>query len=505
MATIVRGSKSADIHKQLDHPVVDGDAHWLESVPVFHDYLKATGGQSMLDEYIKTQDSADRWYQTPPEERFRQRMGRPNYWFGPGNTVDRATSMIPRLMYERLSDFGIDFAVIYPTMGLGGFQGANRVQGAGLTSDLRRCCVRAYNIMAADMFRAYADRMTPAFIIPTVTPQEGIEEAEYAVQTLGLKVGMLHGVIQRPIPADADWQPDLRRRRHYFDNLALDSPYDYDPLWSKMVELGLAYTSHSGSSSDTATRTSPSSVVQSRVGHFAQAHQIALKGLLLGGVPYRFPGLNFAFLEAGVAWAVNVCIDLMLIFTKFGREGLERDLHPNNLDSRQLRELFDEYATDEHFRGRVDRIFDENNLWPNQPGKTAEDLIVRAADWDEFAAAHITSPEQIRDLFTRQFYFGCESDDPTTRWAFDEHSSMGTRFKPIFSSDISHFDVTDMTEVLEEAWELVEHDLVDEQGFRELTFTNPVTLHGRMNPDFFKGTVVEAAAERELASLKVGA
>ncbi|MBV9329156.1 MAG: amidohydrolase family protein [Chloroflexi bacterium] len=504
MATIVRGSRSADIHRQLDHPVVDGDAHWLESVPVFHDYLKATGGQSMLDEYVKTQDGADRWFQTPAEERFRQRMGRPNYWFGPGNTVDRATSMIPRLMYERLPDFGIDFAVVYPTMGLGGFQGANRVQGAGLTSDLRRCCVRAYNIMAADMFRAYADRMTPAAIIPTVTPQEGVEEAEYAVNTLGLKVGMLHGVIQRPIPADEDWQPDPRRRRHYFDNLALDSPYDYDPLWAKMVELGLAYTSHSGSSSDTATRTSPSSVVQSRVGHFAQAHQIALKGLLLGGVPHRFPTLNFAFLEAGIAWAVNVCIDLMLIFTKFGREGLERDLHPHNLDPRQLRELFDEYATDEQFRGRIDRVFDENNLWPNQPGKTAEDLIVRAADWDEFAAAHITRPEQIRELFMHQFYFGCESDDPTVRWAFDEHSSMGTRFKPIFSSDISHFDVTDMTEVLEEAWELVEHELVDEQGFRELTFTNPVTLHGRMNPDFFKGTVVEAEAERELASPAVG-
>jgi len=505
MATIVRGSRSADIHKQLDHPVVDGDAHWLESVPVFHDYLKATGGQSMLDEYVKTQAGSDRWYQTPAAERFRQRMGRPNYWFGPGNTVDRATSMIPKLMYERLPDFGIDFAVVYPTMGLGGFQGANRVQGAGLTSDLRRCCVRAYNIMAADMFRAYSDRMTPAAIIPTVTPEEGVEEAEYVVNTLGLKVGMLHGVIQRPIPADQDWQPEPSRRRHYFDNLALDSPYDYDPLWAKMVELGLAYTSHSGSSSDTATRTSPSSVVQSRVGHFAQAHQIALKGLLLGGVPYRFPGLNFAFLEAGVAWAVNVCIDMMLIFTKFGREGLVRDLNPNNLDSHQLRELFDEYATDEQFKGRIDRIFDENNLWPNQPGKTAEDLILRAADWDEFAAAHITRPEQIRDLFSHQFYFGCESDDPTTRWAFDEHSSMGTRFKPIFSSDISHFDVTDMTEVLEEAWELVEHELVDEQGFRELTFSNPVTLHGRMNPNFFKGTVVEAATERELASPQVGA
>jgi len=31
-----------------------------------------------------------------------------------------------------------------------------------------------------------------------------------------------------------------------------------------------------------------------------------------------------------------------------------------------------------------------------------------------------------------------------------------------------------MTEVLEEAWELVEHELIDEEAFRELTFTNPV-------------------------------
>jgi hypothetical protein len=146
-----------------------------------------------------------------------------------------------------------------------------------------------------------------------------------------------------------------------------------------------------------------------------------------------------------VAWAVNLCIDLMLIFSKFGRAGVERDLHPRNLDPRQLRALFDEHATDVQFQGRVARIFGESNLWPNQPGKTAEDLVLRAADWDEFAAAHITSPEQIADVFSRQLYFGCESDDPTVRWAFDDRASMGARFQPIFSSNISHFDVTDMT------------------------------------------------------------
>ena len=485
-------SPSAAVRGRLDHPVVDADAHWLESVPIFHDYLKQTAGQTLLDEYIQSQSRADRWFQTPHAERIRQRVTRPNYWFGPGNTLDRATSMIPRLLHERLPDFGIDYAIVYPTLGLGGFQ--------GLPTDLRRACVRAYNAMAAEMFEPFKDRLTPAAIVPTVTPDEGIEEADFAVNTLHLKVALLHGVIQRPMPADAEWQPDPARRRHYFDSLALDSPFDYDPLWSRLTELGLAYTTHSGTLGDTTTRSSPTSVVYSRVGHFAQAHQMALKGLLMGGVTHRFPTLNFAFLEAGVAWAVNLCIDLMLIFGKFGREGLERDLHPRNLDQKALRDLFKTYATDNHFRnGRVDRIFDENNLWPNQPGMTAQDLVDRAADWDEFAFAHITRPEQIRELFSSRFYFGCESDDPTTRWAFDEQSSMGAKFQPIFSSDISHFDVTDMTEVLEEAWELVEHELIDEARFRELTFTNTVNLHGRMNADFFKGTTVETAAERELA------
>jgi hypothetical protein len=58
---------------------------------------------------------------------------------------------------------------------------------------------------------------------------------------------------------------------------------------------------------------------------------------------------------------------------------------------------------------------------------------------------------------------------------------------------------TDMTEVLEEAWGLVERDLIDELAFRRLTFTNTVALHGRMDPDFFKGSAVEEVAARELA------
>ena len=49
----------------------------------------------------------------------------------------------------------------------------------------------------------------------------------------------------------------------------------------------------------------------------------------------------------------------------------------------------------------------------------------------------------------------------------------------------------DMREVVPEAWELVEHGHIDEAQFRAFTFDNPVRLWAGMNPDFFKGTVVE--------------
>ena len=69
----------------------------------------------------------------------------------------------------------------------------------------------------------------------------------------------------------------------------------------------------------------------------------------------------------------------------------------------------------------------------------------------------------------------------------------GARLRPIFGSDISHWDVPDMTEPVEEAYELVEHGLIGEGDFRELMFVNPARLHAGMNPAFFDGTVCERA------------
>jgi len=108
---------------------------------------------------------------------------------------------------------------------------------------------------------------------------------------------------------------------------------------------------------------------------------------------------------------------------------------------------------------------------------------------DEFERCAIGRKQDIRDLFVPHFYFGCEADDPVTASAFDSKANpFGARLNAIFGSDIGHWDVPDMTDVTEEAYELVEHGLISEDDFRDFVFANPARLWTSMNPDFSQET-----------------
>jgi hypothetical protein len=135
-----------------------------------------------------------------------------------------------------------------------------------------------------------------------------------------------------------------------------------------------------------------------------------------------------------------------------------------------------------------------NTAEPFTSAEAATERAYRQPKFDDFAEVPVHSGEELRRHFAERFFFGCEADDPMTAWAFDKHGNH--RLNPIFSSDVGHFDVLDMSEVLEEAWELVEHGLIGEDDFRQFVFTNPARLHTALNPDFFKGTVVEDAVAK---------
>src|SRR5947208_16532726 len=102
---------------------------------------------------------------------------------------------------------------------------------------LRRSICRSYNVFTADQFRGLEDRVIPAAIIPMYTPDEAIEEIEFAVRQLGYKVIMVGGLMRRPVPALAEERPDAASLVEWYDVIGLDSDHDYDPVWEKCRAL----------------------------------------------------------------------------------------------------------------------------------------------------------------------------------------------------------------------------------------------------------------------------
>ncbi len=478
----VKSSRSARVRKQLDHPVIDGDGHWLEPMPIFLDYLKQVGGPSLV-EHFKSKDVERGWYGMTRDERLDQRPFRPTWWGEPANALDRATAMVPKLFYERLDDFGVDFCLLYTSLGLFHINNADAQIRCGVS--------RAVNLMNAEMFAPYRDRIAPAAVVPVYTPEEAIEEATYAVKDLGFKVIMISNHVKRPIPALAREVKDPSNVRYYIDSLGYESPHDYDRFWQTCLDLKVAVTAHSGSMGWHG-RESINNFSFNHIGHFAAASHAFARALIFGGVVKRFPGLRFGMLEGGVGWACNLFTDLLAHWEKRSRGPMESNLRPTNLDKSLLKDLFARFGG-RPFEDKMDELLAMTSILP--PFKTNEELSEREYalnQIDDFAAAGVAAAEELRRQFVDHFYFGAEADDPMTAWAFrDPH-----KLHPLFSSDVSHFDVTDMTEVLEEAWELVEHGMITATDFREFTFENAARLHTALNPDFFKGTVVDGAVAK---------
>ena len=473
-------NRAAEIHTELKHPVIDGDGHWMEPIPIFLEYLSEVGGPGSVDQMRALWRRNQAWYHATPAERQHQRMRRTIWWGVTSNTLDKATALLPALLNERLPELGIDFALIYPSFGLS-------INGIA-QDDLHRAAVRAYNMMTADMFAPYPERFAPVAIIPSHTPDEALDELEYAVKQRGFKAIMLRGNEERAIPSAAEGI-DRQKAAWYIDTIALDSPYDYEPLWHRCVDLGVAVTQHAGSGR-WQDRASISNFTYNHVGHFAESNHAFARGVFLGGLTHRYPTLNFGFMEGGVSWACQMCLDLIEHWEKRRRAGLQ---YPSETNVGELHQLIDKYG-DQRLKSSAAAIM--NSLDAFRPECSVEELARPEHVVDDFEAAGINSKDDVRAVFCGNFYFGCEADDRATVWAFD--ARMGVRLRPVFSSDFTHFDVPDFREVIPEAFEMVERGFVTEQDFREFTFTNAARLHTRNNPNFFKGTVVERAVADEL-------
>jgi predicted TIM-barrel fold metal-dependent hydrolase len=459
----------ADIKRRLDHPVIDADGHFLEVLPVVFDLVRDLAGDAIvrrLQRFNRARftDNADfapvRVFHGLPAE----------------NTLDRMTVTLPRLMYERLDEIGIDFALLYPSFGLTilGYPDA----------EVRQATARALNTYCAQAFADVRDRLEPVAVIPTFTPAEAVAELEYAVRVLGLKAVVMSGVIPRAGRPDDPSRP-------WLDSLGHGSAHDYDPVWSACRELGVAPSFH-GIGYGWGTRVSPTNYVHNHLGNFAAAQEAVCRSLVMGGVPRRFPELRFSFLEGGVTWAAQLFADVLGHFDKRNRDvvGMYSEAR---IDLGLAAQLHGEWST-----GPIAALGERFTASLQRAVEVALELEM-TQDCDDFAESGLRGSDDIVDVFTRQFAFGCEADDPMNGLAFDRRLvPHGTRLAAMFASDIGHWDVPDVRDVLPEAWELVEDGLLDPADFREFTCGNVVRTMTATNPSFFEGTAV-SGAEKLLA------
>jgi hypothetical protein len=294
------------------------------------------------------------------------------------------------------------------------------------------------------------------------------------------------GDVLRPVPEFAQAHPDLAHEVQYQDCFGIDSPYDYDAVWRKCIELKVAPTFHSGPIG-WGCRRSFTRHQYNQIGGFAEGGEALAKSLFFGGVTRRFPQLRLGFLEGGVTWGQSLYCRMIEHWEKRNGEAI-MTLDPARLDTALFAELIDKFA-----HPRVQAIRDrvvQDSLWSDHP-----EIL------DDWSACELRHESEIPDLFSRPFYFGCEGDDRMVAAAFDERlNPFGVRLNAMLGSDIGHFDVPDMRDVVPKAFEMVDEGILDARGFRDFAFANAVRLHGGMNPDFFKGTVVEKAAADLLAA-----
>jgi predicted TIM-barrel fold metal-dependent hydrolase len=469
----VKTTASSKLRARLGHPVIDGDAHIIECPFVLPDFLKQVGGSDLVKRFDKALATS------------RPGNAKSNFW--PAHTgkytIDRLTTMLPGLYERRLDETGVDFCTLYTTLGF-------HIQVMP-DDEVRAAASRALNMMNAEIFKDVSHRMRPSALIPMHTPDEAIGELEFAVNELGMQAAMICNEVLRPHPEVVANAPELADYARHWTPLALDSPYDYDPFWAKCVELKVAPAGHSINYGG--AHGSPSNYVFNRLGLFATAGHAAARALFMSGVTRRFPDLNIGFLEGGVWWAVALYNDIFEFWEKRNVDQLLEYHDPANWDIALSAEMFDLYGserqTGERFMENKERYLRDGRTTPGEPPAFID-------DWKHLG---ITCKEDIRDLFVDNLYFGCEADDSMNYTAFNTKANkLGVKLKAMFSSDLGHWDVVDFGEILSETYEQVEKGLMTDEDFQDFVFTNPATFATRLNPDYFKGTVVEDAVAKLL-------
>jgi hypothetical protein len=175
------------LRDSIDHPVVDGDGHIVESWPLFFRYLAKIGGSDLQERFVRE------LRERPIFSSGNRASGDPRmpWWGTTTETRDLATVMLPKLLNERVDELGLDFVILYPSLGL--------VLPTVQDEQVRRGALRALNTMNHELTAPYGSRMAAVAMIPMHSPEEATDEIEYVTEKLGMRVAVIPaGVTGRP-------------------------------------------------------------------------------------------------------------------------------------------------------------------------------------------------------------------------------------------------------------------------------------------------------------------
>ena len=269
-------TKAEMVRRQLSHPVVDADGHLVELLPVLDDeiltYLEEAGGIELADRYRASSVApfdtntvlADR--QSPSVRRDWRAM--PSWWGWPVlNTLDRATAHLPKLLYERLDSFGIDFTILYPSTSLGLLDMGDE------SEELAGALAHAVNRYLARAFGGYGDRMAVGALIPMNSPATAIAALDYAVGELGFKSAVISGYARRSLGDEAGRRPPAVPARHLRHRQRSTTTTRCGPVRGAGRRPGLPQPPIS----TTGCRRSVSSYVYNHIGGLAHVARVAVQ------------------------------------------------------------------------------------------------------------------------------------------------------------------------------------------------------------------------------------
>ena len=186
---------AARVHDQLTHPVLDGDGHWVESLPVVVDYVRQVAGAIWRRSIAGRRSVRRAWYAASWEERRNRRSAGATGGSPPPIRSTSPAPCCPRCWSSAWASWAsttascIRHAVWAPTTSL-------------RTSCAKRC-VAPTTPWSPTSSPSTARHLTPAALIPCYSPDEAIAELEHAIKMLGLKAASFKGSMPRPIAAYA--------------------------------------------------------------------------------------------------------------------------------------------------------------------------------------------------------------------------------------------------------------------------------------------------------------